>query len=73
MDSTIFTPAQKHLLHLMSYIKTPEAMEDLQNALTEYFARRIDEDMDALWAEGKVSEETLSDWITEHMRTPYAK
>ena len=45
------------MLHMMSYIRTPEELEALERVLSEYFAKRVDEEMDKLWEEGKVSEE----------------
>ena len=73
METTVFTPAQEHLLHMMSYIRTPEELEALERVLSEYFAKRVDEEMDKLWEEGKVSEEIIEQWGKEHMRTPYTK
>lgn len=73
MEATIFNPAQQHLLKLMSYAKTPEAMEELQRALAQYFANKVDEEMDKLWEEGKIDNSSLEAWEKEHMRTPYKR
>lgn len=71
MDVTTYTPAQRHLLTVMSYVKTDKAIEEMNTALDDYFAKQIDTEMDKLWAEDVITEETIKQWSTEHMRTPY--
>lgn len=70
-ETTIFNPAQMKLLQMMSYIKTDEELEELQNVLSDYFAKKADQEMDKLWDEGIIKEKTIEQWGKEHMRTPY--
>lgn len=53
------------------YIKTDEELEELQSVLSDYFARKVDREMDGLWHKGIISEQTIEQWGKEHMRTPY--
>ena len=55
----------------MSFVKTPEALDELDRVLSAYFAQKIDEEMDVLWNDGKISSEVIEEWGKEHMRTPY--
>lgn len=71
MEPTKFNPAQQHILQMMSYIKTPEALQELERGLSDYFAKKVDEEMDQLWEEGKITSETIELWGKEHMRTHY--
>lgn len=71
MEATVYTPAQKQLLRVMSYVKTDKAMNDLNAVICEYFAKQIDSEMDRLWDEGVIDAETLKQWSNEHMRTAY--
>lgn len=71
MEPIKFNQAQQHILQMMSYIKTPEALRELEQVLSDYFARKVDEEMDQLWEEGKITSETIESWGKEHMRTPY--
>lgn len=71
MESTIFNPAQLHLLRMMSYVRTKDELDDLQEAVTSYFADRIDKEMDDLCTSGDITAETIESWGQEHMRTAY--
>lgn len=71
MEATVFTPAQQHLLRLMSYVKTPEAMRELEEVLSNHYAKRVDEEMDQLIDCGEITPEVIEEWGKEHMRTPY--
>ena len=42
MEQTVFNPAQKKILQMMSYIKTPQELENLENVLSQYFAMKVD-------------------------------
>ena len=39
--------------------------------LAAYFARKVDDEMDALLNEGKIDADVIEAWGKEHMRTPY--
>lgn len=71
METAIYNPAQRQLLKVMSFVKTDKALEDMNTALADYFAKQIDEEMDRLWDEGIINEDTIKQWSKEHMRTPY--
>lgn len=68
---TVFNSAQMKLLQMMSYIKTDEELEELQSVLSDYFAKKVDREMDELWHKGIIGEQTIEQWGKEHMRTPY--
>lgn len=70
-NQTIFNSAQLKILQMMSYIKTDEELEELQNVLSDYYAKKVDKEMDSLWENGIISEKTIEQWGKEHMRTPY--
>lgn len=71
MERTVFNPAQMRLLQMMSYIKTDEELAELQNVISDYYAKRMDEEMDKLWDQGVLNEDTIEQWGKEHLRTPY--
>ena len=39
--------------------------------LAQYFAKKAQKAIDALWDEGVISNDTIEKWGEEHMRTPY--
>lgn len=71
METTVFNDAQLHLLRMMSYVKTKEELTDLQNAISDYFAKKVDAEMDSLCEQGVISMTTIEDWGKEHLRTSY--
>lgn len=71
METAIFNPAQLHLLRMMSYVNTQEELNDLQEAMTSYFANKVDKEMDILCSSGAITPDTIEAWGNEHMRTTY--
>lgn len=71
MEHTVFNPAQRHILQLMSYMRDDSQIDELDRILSEYYAKRIDDDLDKFVADGDITPETIENWGKEHMRTPY--
>ena len=44
---------------MMSFVKTPAAIDELNHALADYFAKRIDEEIDEMWDKGILSDEKV--------------
>ena len=51
--------------------KTDDALFEIKKALSAYFAKKVEEDMDKLWEEGLWSQEQNENILKEHLRTPY--
>lgn len=71
MEATVLNNAQLHLLHMMSYIKTNEELYELKNVLSDYYAKKVDAEMDQLCEQGIITPATIEEWGKEHMRTAY--
>lgn len=71
MERTILNKAQVELLGAMSAINSDSDLKALKEAISEFFARRADEEMEKLWQEGTWNAETLENLRTAHYRTPY--
>lgn len=65
------TPAQIKLLEMMSFVKTPVTLTELSDIISNYFAQRLDNEIDKLWDEGTLNEEKVESFRTLHERTPY--
>lgn len=63
--------AQMDFLRLLAHFTTEEEVKELNDVVCEYYARKIDEEMDRLWDEGKWSNEKIEETLHEHLRTPY--
>ena len=64
--------AQLELLNAVRQINSEEELDEFKNLLAQYFAQKAQKAIDALWDKGFINEQTIEQWGTEHMRTPYA-
>ena len=73
MDSQIaqLSPAQVNILDMMSFIKTPKAIDELNEILSNYFSNRLEEEIDKLWADGSLNENKVESFRHLHERTSY--
>lgn len=65
--------AQLQILDMMSFIKTPKALADLNRVISDYFVQKADAELDQMWADGTLSEERIESFRHLHERTPYNK
>ena len=63
--------AQLDVLNLVRGINTEVEYMDFRNMLARYFADKAQKQIDALWDNGTINEQTIEAWGNEHMRTPY--
>ena len=74
MNQTLaFNQAQMQILDMMSFVKTPEALSDLNKVISDYFLRKADAEMNKMWNEGSLSDERIEGFRHLHERTPYSK
>ena len=65
--------AQLQLLDMMSFIKTPEALSDLNRVISDYFIKKADAALNKMWDEGTLNEERIEGFRNLHERTAYNK
>ena len=63
--------AQMELMNAINSINSELELKEFRDMLAQYFAKKAQKAIDALWDEGVISEETIEQWGKEHMRTPY--
>jgi hypothetical protein len=73
MEAITFTPAQVQVLNLVSRIRTTVGLEKLRQQLAAFYAKQIDEEVDALWENGQFDEKRMQELRGSHFRTPYNK
>ena len=73
MEAITFSPAQVHVFNLVSHIKTALGLERLREQLTDFYAKQVDDELDALWENGQFDEKRLQELRGSHFRTPYNK
>ena len=71
MKTTALNEAQMSILRLLGSMKSVEEVNELRQVICDYYARRVDDEMDRLWEEGKWDNEKNEAILQEHLRTPY--
>lgn len=61
------------ILRLLGSLKTIEEVNELRQVICDYYARRVDEEVDKLWESGQWNDEKNEAVLNEHLRTPYHK
>ncbi len=70
-QATVFTPAQQHVLKMMSFSKSEDSINELRSVLASYYAQKVQAEADALWESGELNEDSINNILNEHLRTPY--
>ena len=68
MVEITFSPAQVHVFNLVSHIKTSMGLDQLREQLAAFYAKQVDDEMDALWESGQWSDEKLKELRGSHFR-----
>ncbi len=63
--------AQLDVLNALQGIRSEADYTDFRNMLARYFADKAQKQIDALWDNGSINEQTIENWGNERMRTPY--
>lgn len=63
--------AQLELMNALNSINSEAELNEFKDLVAHFFAQKAQKAIDALWDEGIINEETINQWGTEHMRTPY--
>ena len=66
MAATVFNQAQLELLDMMQWVKSPEALAELKQVISDFFAKKGQEELDAMWECGEMTEEKLKSFETLH-------
>jgi len=63
------TNLQIELLKYFQYDLSEAQVSEIKQLLTKYFAHRASSEMDKMWNEKGWSNETMEQWLNEHLRT----
>ena len=63
--------ARLDVLNVLRGIESEADYVDFRKMLARYFADKAQKQIDALWDNGSINEQTVEAWGKEHMRTPY--
>lgn len=60
-QSTIFNPVQQHLLKMFAFDGSEARLLEVKAVLADYFRKKADESLDALWDSGQLNQEKLDE------------
>ena len=60
-----------HLLEMFNYCKSEKAMDELKEVLSDFYAKKAQEEAARLWEDGALGEEAIETLLSEHSRTSY--
>ena len=60
-----------NLLRVVDRMKTVDEVLQSRQLIADYYAQKVDEEMNRLWDNGTINEQTIENWGNERMRTPY--
>ena len=63
--------ARLELLNAVNNIDSLADLNEFKNLIARFFAAKAQKEIDELWDDGKINEDTINAWGEEHMRTPY--
>ena len=63
--------AKMDLLRVVDQIQSVDEIRVIRQILTNYYAMKVDEEMDRLWDNGLINKRVIDQWGREHMRTSY--
>ena len=71
MENTVFNPAQLQLLKMMSFVNTSEALDQLKQVISDFFALKAQEEINRMWTTGELNNEKVESFSKLHEHTPY--
>ena len=54
-------PAQIHFLRTLQFVKTEKMMQELQQVVSDFFLKKIEEEADKWWEENDMTNEKLKE------------
>lgn len=64
-------PAQLCLLEAFAGANSQEELDELTRLIRDYYARKLEDELEVLWEDGTLNQEKLDDLRSQHLRTPY--
>ena len=55
----MFNTAQLQILDMMSFVKSEDALQELKQVISDYFAQKAQAEIDRLWEIGELNEEKV--------------
>ena len=59
--------AHLEMMNALNNIQSEADLNEFKDLVAQFFARKAQKAIDALWDEGTINEETIEQWSKEHM------
>lgn len=63
--------AKLGLLRVVEQFHSVAEIQTIRQIITDYYAQKVDDEMERLWQSGAWNEQTIKDLEFAHLRTPY--
>ena len=63
--------AKLGLLRVVEQLHSVAEIQVIRQAITDYYAQKVDDEMEHLWQSGAWNKQTIKDLECAHLRTPY--
>ncbi|MBP3845639.1 MAG: hypothetical protein J6E48_10975 [Prevotella sp.] len=73
MEATTLNKSQMMILESFAGAKDEQEVNALMDVLQNFYAMRLEAEMQRLWDNGTLNQEVLDKLRDEHLRTPYRK
>ncbi|MBQ2196815.1 MAG: hypothetical protein II407_07750 [Prevotella sp.] len=71
METTVFNPIQLHLLRMFSSMNSEQELKEVQQVLSEYYSKKVEQHANELWDKLGLTQEKLDELANIHERLPY--
>ena len=71
METTVLNSTQIMILESFASARSQEEMNELMDLLRDYYAKKLDKELERLWDEGILNQAKLDELKDQHLRTPY--
>ena len=71
METTVFNPIQLHLLQMFSRMNSEQELRELQQVLSMYYAKKVEQRANELWDKLDLDQQKLDAMASIHERLPY--
>ena len=68
-NSNKLTNLQLELLKYFSYNLSEEQLVEIKELLSKYFAEKATREMDKVWDDQGLTNDTMDEWLSEHLRS----
>ena len=71
METTVLNSTQIMILESFASARSQEEMNELMDLLRDYYAKKLDKELERLWDEGILNQAKLDELKDQHLCTPY--